>query len=444
MHALSNLQHSVAQSNASVEQIDAADFKRALLADMGSRNGGAITKQVNLVDEKTIDFIEMLFDAIIEDISISEAVTNLLLRLQIPVIKVAMLDKNFFSDGEHPCRTTLNLIAHLGRGLSSREDSLFLDLSQVVESLLEDFDININSFNNAQQQLEKIELSEIQKIAAKEKSTQKTVLQSHAREVVLTELQYLVMNKELPKVAQKLILKLWSTLMFHRYIKFGKSSDNWCDAVNGVSKLIKLLQPIESSHAYNQLDTEKDNVLGSMHNNLLDTKQNPVEIETEINNVFLNFEDMLKNSNFNPENASSDNTYFASIENAENISDDGDFLDSMPEPELEFEEEIVDPLLEQTIISREKIAKLPAEVRPGVWFKVFTGEDAAARRVKLSVIIMEEAKLIFVDRVGVKVIEKDAEQFTHELNSETSQIIADHSAFDHALGMVINSLSTTV
>ncbi|VAW64052.1 hypothetical protein MNBD_GAMMA08-1048 [hydrothermal vent metagenome] len=444
MHALSNLQHNVAQSDASVEQIDAADFKRALLADMGSRNGGAITKQVNLVDEKTIDFIEMLFDAITEDISISEAVTNLLLRLQIPVIKVAMLDKNFFPDGEHPCRTTLNLIAHLGRGLTAREDALFLDLSKVVESLLDDFDININSFDNAQQQLEKIELNEIQKIAAKEKSTQKIVLQKHAREVVLTELQYHVINKELPKVAQKLILKLWSTLMFHRYIKFGKSSDNWCDAVSAVSKLIKLLQPIESSHAYNQLDTEKDNVLGSIHNDLLDTKQNPVEIETEINNVFLNFEDMLKNSDFNSANASPDNTYFANVEDAENIDDDGDFLDSMPEPELDFEEEIVDPLLEQTVISREKIAKLPTEVRPGVWFKVFTGENTAARRVKLSVIIMEEAKLIFVDRVGVKVTEKDAEQFTHELNSETSQIIADHSAFDHALGMVISSLSTTV
>ena len=115
MDALSNLQHNAAQSSSPVEQISTADFKRALLTDMGSRSGGAVTKQVNLVDEKTIDFIEMLFDAIIEDTSISEAITNLLLRLQIPVIKVAMLDKDFFANGEHPCRTTLNLIAYLGQ-----------------------------------------------------------------------------------------------------------------------------------------------------------------------------------------------------------------------------------------------------------------------------------------------------------------------------------------
>ncbi|MCW9047736.1 MAG: DUF1631 domain-containing protein, partial [Gammaproteobacteria bacterium] len=216
MSALTNLQQNVAQSTAPIEEIDAADFKRSLLADMGSRSGGAVTKQVNLVDEKTIDFIEMLFDAIIEDSSISQAVTNLLLRLQIPVIKVAMLDESFFADGEHPCRTTLNLIAFLGRGLTSSDDTLFNKLNTVVETLLNDFDIDINSFENASNRLEEIELEELQITSEKEKITQKTALQTHAREVVLAELQYHVMNKVLPKSSQKLILKFWSTLMFHR------------------------------------------------------------------------------------------------------------------------------------------------------------------------------------------------------------------------------------
>lgn len=443
MSALSSMQHNVSQSSSPIEQIDAADFKRALLADMGSRSGGAITKQVNQVDEKTIDFIEMLFNAIVEDVSISEPITNLLLRLQIPVIKVAMLDKKFFADGEHPCRTTLNLIAHMGRGLISKEDTLFTELNNVVETLLSDFDINIDSFENSASQLENIEFNELKKVAEEERTTQKTVLQTHAREVVLTELQYHVTNKSLPKVAQKLILKFWSTLMFHRYIKFGKNSDNWRESVNTINKFIQLLQPIESSQAYNQLSTEKDELLDTVQTCLLTTKQNPVDIETEINGVFLNFENMLTDSEFNPENSSRNNTYFTSVEETGNNLDDTG-PEVISEPVLEFEEDIIDPLLEQANVAREKIAKLPNEIRPGVWFKVFNGENSAARRVKLSVIIMEEAKLVFVDRLGMKVIEKDAETFTHEIAESTSQIIADHSAFDHALGMVINSLSTTV
>jgi len=449
MHALSNLQHNVALSDAPVEQVNAADFKRALLADMGSRTGGAVTKQVNHVDEKTIDFIEMLFDAIVEDGSISEPVTNLLLRLQIPVIKVAMIDKDFFVDGEHPCRTTLNFIAHLGRGLSSRKDKLLTELTTVVEILLNDFDIDIISFEKAATHLEKIELEELQKSAEKERATQKNVLQAHAREVVLVELQYHVMKRELPKAAQKLILKHWSTLMFHRYIKFGKNSDDWRESVKMVYQLIQLLQPIESSQSYYRLNTEKDQLLDTIHNNLLDTKQNPVDIESEINSTFLTFEKMLEDSEFSSSASAADATYFVSVDKEQgNFSaemDDSEYdaqFDAMAEPVLEIEEEIVDPLLQQANEAREKIARLPSEVRPGVWFKVYNGKDSAARRAKLSVIIMEEAKLVFVDRVGVKVLEKDADVFSQELSEEASHIIADHSAFDHALGLVINSLSS--
>jgi len=250
------------------------------------------------------------------------------------------------------------------------------------------------------------------------------------------------MDKILPKTAQKLTLKHWSTLMFHRYLKYGKNSEEWKDATSTVNKLIQLLQPIESSHAYNRLDTEQNELLDSVHTGLINTKQNPVDIETEINNVFLIFENMLENSKFNPSNTLDDGTYFISVEPTDNQFDDSH--DDQPlEPVLEFEEEIIDPLLEQAQIARSKIAMLPQEIRPGVWFKVYNGEDSAARRVKLSVIIMEEAKLVFVDRMGVKVIEKDAELFTNELANNTSQIIADHSAFDHALGMVITSLSAT-
>lgn len=447
MHALSNLQQNIALANTPAEQINAEDFKRSLLLDLGASSGGAVTKQVDLVDEKTIDFIEMLFTAIVEDASISEAVTTLLLRLQIPVIKVAMLDSDFFVNSDHPCRTTLNLIAHLGRGLASREDELFSKLNRLVEGLLSDFDIDLASFERSTLQLEIIEQEELQATAIKERHTQKMVLQAHAREIVLSELQHHVKDKTLPKNAHKLILKHWSTHMFHQYIKYGKSSPNWRESVSIVVQLINLLQPIESSQGYFLLSSEKDKLLDVIHNTLLATQQNPVEIEKEVNNIFLIFEDMLKNNPYTIAEKSHSETYFISVADGaqsnegEDKAECHDASHQMPEPEVHIEQDIIDPLQEQANIARDKIALLPSNIRPGVWFKVYTGEQTTARRVKLSVIIMEEAKLIFVDRIGVKVLEKDAEIFSEELNSELSLIIADHSAFDHALGMVINSLS---
>ena len=84
---------------------------------------------------------------------------------------------------------------------------------------------------------------------------------------------------------------------------------------------------------------------------------------------------------------------------------------------------------------------MPEVIKPGVWFEVYDGEDRPVRRLKLSVIIVEEARLIFVNRHGKKILEKDVEEFTRELEDERSAAIADHSVFDHALSHVINCLA---
>jgi hypothetical protein len=447
MQALSSIQQRSLGNTADNAQpvlINSAELKQALLNQIGQQSAGTISRQVSRVDEKTIDFIEMLFDAIIADDTISEPVTNLLLRLQIPLIKVAMIDENFFGASEHPCKTTLNMLAYLGRGIADRSDPLFDKLEQVVESILNEFDIELESFENAVAMLEDIEQDEISRNAEIEIETQKAVLHAHARDMVLAELQQHARNQQLPKASQKLILKHWSTLMFHRYIKHGKQSEQWQQASSAARQLIQLLQPIASSQSHFRLHSEKDEVLEFMHANLLKTRQNPAEFENEINQVSELLESMLEKSQFSDRalNQSSDtaqpgDSYYTEL--GDEIDSEAE-LDAMPDPQLDFEDEI-DPLQEQARLAREKVATLPAEIRPGVWFKVFNGEDNAARRAKLSVIVMEEAKLVFVDRMGVKVIEKDAAEFLNEINNELSSLIADHSAFDHALGMVINSLS---
>lgn len=92
-------------------------------------------------------------------------------------------------------------------------------------------------------------------------------------------------------------------------------------------------------------------------------------------------------------------------------------------------------------IALEKISRLPENVKPGVWFEVFNGEDKAIRRLKMSTILTEAAKIIFVDRKGVKVLEKDAGDFLEELSHDQSRVLADHSTFDHALGKVIGAMA---
>ena len=101
----------------------------------------------------------------------------------------------------------------------------------------------------------------------------------------------------------------------------------------------------------------------------------------------------------------------------------------------------VTQLEEVAKLAQEKLSQLPTMVHPGVWFEIYNGEDKAVRRLKLSVILTEVAKLVFVDRKGLKVIEKDAADFAAELDKNKSRFIADHSTFEHALGQVIHSMA---
>jgi len=419
LRALSNLQANFIQHNEVTEFVDAETFKRALMIDMGSRHGGTLTRRVNQIDEKTIDFIEMLFEVILEDSSISEPVTNLLLRLQIPVIKIAMLDQQLFSSSEHPARQVLNLIARVGRGIDERTDEIYGRLEHIIDHLLEEFDVDIISFQLAVDQLNKLIQGEQRITEENEKHTRKQVLQQHARQTVLTELQHLMASRILPKAVYPLVLKHWSTLMFHRYIRHGKASEEWNQAVSLLKQLLNSLQTIGGKSQWSQLSASRFTLITNIKEALYDTHQDKVNIDQALDALATTYEQMLEHSVFGP--------------------DDSDTFDALPD--VEVEPMTVSPLEQQQKQAREKIARLPGEVRPGAWFLVFDGPERPRRHLKLSVILMAEAKLIFVDRLGIKVLEKDAATFAEDLQSGRSAAIAEHPLFDHALDQVIGNLS---
>ncbi len=428
LFALSNLQTNLIEQNEFTEFVDAETIKRALMIDMGSRHGGTLTKRVNQIDEKTIDFIEMLFEVIAEDNSISDIMTNLLLRLQIPVIKVAMLDQEFFASNQHPARHLLNLIAEIGTGINDRNDETYAALEHIVDELLKKFDADVISFQLAVDQLNELIIRHQKTTEDNEKQTQKQVLQEHARQVVLTELQYRIGSKSLPKAVHSLVLKHWATLMFHRYIRSGKDSAEWNNAVELLNRLLTSLQPIENQSQWQYLQQNSDNLAQAVQHALYETRQDREKVDQALRTLTDTFRAMLDNSEYGTEDYE-DEVLFA---------DTGAF-DALPE--VEAEEIEPTPLQQQISEAREKISRLPSDVRPGVWFEIFDGEDRPMRRLKLSVIIMEEARLVFVDRTGVKVLEKDASVFVDELENDRSRPIADHSVFDHALSQVIHCLS---
>ncbi|HST00591.1 MAG TPA: DUF1631 family protein, partial [Usitatibacter sp.] len=101
------------------------------------------------VDAMTIDIVAMLFDYIFEDPQIPASVKALLGRLQIPILKVALLDKSFFSSKAHAARRLIDLLAEASIGLGEtgdRQAAALKMITEVVDTVLAEFDTDIALF----------------------------------------------------------------------------------------------------------------------------------------------------------------------------------------------------------------------------------------------------------------------------------------------------------
>jgi hypothetical protein len=65
-------------------------------------------------DERTLDLLSRVFETVLLDDSIPPRTRDLLRLLQVPVLKAALLDKNFFFEHDHPARRLVDLMSRVG------------------------------------------------------------------------------------------------------------------------------------------------------------------------------------------------------------------------------------------------------------------------------------------------------------------------------------------
>ncbi|MFO5736581.1 DUF1631 family protein, partial [Klebsiella pneumoniae] len=63
---------------------------------------GGRSRVVGQVDDDVINLVSMLFEFILDDRTLPDSLKALIGRMQIPMLKVALLDKTFFRRGSRP------------------------------------------------------------------------------------------------------------------------------------------------------------------------------------------------------------------------------------------------------------------------------------------------------------------------------------------------------
>lgn len=425
LKALSSLQRKISSLKDSPECLTPEQIKQEVLTDISKEHGGILDKQVNLLDERSIDFVGMMFGAISDDSTVSEIMTSLIYQLQVPVMKVAMMDRSLFDNEEHPARATVDLLTTAGKGINNKNDHLYDELESIVDDVLDQFDIDIETFEQAVVELENLLQKEEALTNETEKQQQRQILQEHARNIVITQLKMVSCDKKIPNNVRPLVLKHWSTLMLNRYMRHGRDSTQWLQSVLLLKLLLKCIQPIKYKSQYQLLKNNQDALVEAVNDELYETQQNKDDIASQITELKAHLLSMIDDYGFK----------LVEDEDSEVIEEE------ITENSTDNTEEELHYIQQQTDIAKQKIAQLANTNRPGMWYEIYNGEDKPVRRLKLSVILTDAAQLIFVNRKGVKVIEKDAEDFANELKDNRSRVLADHSTFNHALGNVITALA---
>src|SRR5690554_162883 len=406
--------------------VDLKQIIQGLIAENAAHNKQKAA--LSEVDEDLINLVSMLFEFILDDYNLSSPVQVLISRLQIPILTVVIKDKSFFSKASQPARKLLTSLAKAGIGWSSSDeksrDKLYDQIHTVVQRILNEFDGDISLFETLNQGFEQFLERENRKASLVEQRTRESergrIKSQKAQEAVDRLLKEKVARYDLPESAHDILVHGWSRVMFLAYLR-DDAEHRWQETAKVVDDLIWCLHPHEEDEERDQWVRVVPGLLKTLRAGLEEVSYNANRLDQMMGQLKHELAEAFRTN--------------AAIEARQDS------------PE-EIEEEA--PTVHQTAVERQQeledaaiaeyVAKLD-DIEIGNWveFKLVNGTSF---RCKLSAVIEEADCFVFVNRMGLKVIEKTRVELAHEMRRGRLTLLEQGALIDRALNAVVGNLRT--
>ena len=391
-----------------------------LLARQPAQNGQRAT--LNSADEDLINLVSMLFEFILDDKNLSAPVQVLISRLQIPILKVVIKDKSFFAKPAHPARKLLNTLASAGIGWSHSDekarDKLYKQIHITVQRILEEFDGDLSLFETLNQDFEQFLEREERKAALVEQRTRESergrIKSRKAQEEVDRLLKEKTRTGRLPEPVQDLLVNGWSRVMFLAYLR-NDTEHRWPETVQVVDDLIWCLNPHRDPEERDQWVRLVPPLLKTLRAGLQGVSYGSGQLDA----IMASLKNQLADAFRNPDQAP--------VTTATPIADDDNATES--------------PASEHTEATLAEYLAQIDSLQVGDWVE-FRLVNGTSFRCKLSAIIEEANCCVFVNRMGLKVIEKSRTALAHELRQGRLSLLDRRALIDRAMDAVVGSLKT--
>jgi len=448
------------------------------------------------VDHDVINLVNMLFEFILDDRNLSSTMKALLARLQIPIIKVAIVDKDFFNRSGHPARRLLNELARAALGWQAPEnpaarDPLLAHIEQLVQRVLNDFDTDLSIFDELLADFLAFNDKERRRALILERRTLDAesgkAKAEQGREQVDNLLQALTEGKVLPEIVSHILSGPWSNVLFLHGLKDGVDSKPWLSARDVAVDLIWSVTAQASGDNRQRLLALIPELLNRLRSGFESIAFNPFEVNellrqlepihlarltmkaVSVSEPVLDPEPEPEPVKVNLVSDESDNTAKADepgersdprssasepvnaqseamsvspaavgsrIEQSAETKAPRAVVESDGRAALTIEPDASAPQLEA--VTEQSLQKVDSLV-PGCWFEV-TDTQNNHNRCRLAAVMRSVDKYIFVNRDGMKASECNRHGLAQALETGRFRLLDDGMLFDRALEAVIGDL----
>ncbi len=208
-----------------------------------------VMQSASPLDAVMVDAVAMLFDVVFNEDAIPDRLKAQIARLQIPVLKAAMLDRSFFSQREHPVRRMLDAIAALSVRIAETEagQERLNTISEIVTRVLKTFEKDIGVFETAAEELEALDASldstldvGLQKDIAEIKRAERAEL---APVVVHDFINRALNEQPVSETIRTFLRRDWAQLLTVDYVNDGETGAHFNSHVETMRELVWSVQP---------------------------------------------------------------------------------------------------------------------------------------------------------------------------------------------------------
>ncbi len=402
------------------KQADLSQFPpKNLVGDYVSRalqsNEPETPNALNPYHEDIIQLVAAFFDELLEDTELSTVTQSLICRLQIPVLKTALRNENFFSNANHPARQLINLITEVAQSIESADnannDPIYGKLLNIVKRINTLYELNDDIFTSeletlsviSEQETKRAEIIELRTRQAEEGRQRFERAKTAAKDCIA----HYTGDLQLRHSTQRFINEHWQQVLVLTFLKEGQGS-GWLTFGQTLNDLLWL----DQDHLDERSRQRADNIRLSIDERLMAglsllhlTTEQCQKLTTQV------LDACQQSANDEPTTRVSPTTTGSAIERQR----------------------------EKYAALKQHYFDVAKNMKVGTWLSYEI--DSSSFNLKLSNNLNTES-FLFVNRLGLKKCLKSRQEFALDLQSGKAKVLSQEPLFDRLMSRALGHLKT--